>query len=285
MAPVGGLLALLLTGTNFSVSSGVGFLALFGVSVQTGVIMLEYINQLRVARPLDRRVGHRRRRAPPASHHDDHAGRDPGSAARRDLARHRLGFAAALRHRDRRRPDRAHCSSASSCCRPCTSGSRATTMSSQRRKRSLRTKFHHDEARSALLALHRASLPALQYAQNQPPPPPCRSPCSRQWIMRGEQSSCFRRSRTFSPSKRRRSRLVSGKPNFAFAGSNVTLPADGPSNPYTIASSSHACLSAAKSVAGVSTAPAPPPRRPMRSTTPRQADPRGAPGLHQLRYR
>ena len=34
-------------GTNFSVSSGVGFLALFGVSVQTGVIMLEYINQLR----------------------------------------------------------------------------------------------------------------------------------------------------------------------------------------------------------------------------------------------
>jgi heavy metal efflux system protein len=48
MAPIGGLLALLLTRTNFSVSSGVGFLALFGVSVQTGVIMLEYINQLRV---------------------------------------------------------------------------------------------------------------------------------------------------------------------------------------------------------------------------------------------
>jgi heavy metal efflux system protein len=47
MAPIGGLLALLITGTNFSVSSGVGFLALFGVSVQTGVIMLEYINQLR----------------------------------------------------------------------------------------------------------------------------------------------------------------------------------------------------------------------------------------------
>jgi cobalt-zinc-cadmium resistance protein CzcA len=47
MAPIGGLLALLLTGTHFSVSSGIGFLALFGVSVQTGVIMLEYINQLR----------------------------------------------------------------------------------------------------------------------------------------------------------------------------------------------------------------------------------------------
>ena len=47
MAPIGGLLALLFTGTHISVSSGVGFLALFGVSVQTGVIMLEYINQLR----------------------------------------------------------------------------------------------------------------------------------------------------------------------------------------------------------------------------------------------
>ncbi len=49
MASIGGLLALLVTGTHFSVSSGVGFLALFGVSVQTGVIMLEYINQLRAA--------------------------------------------------------------------------------------------------------------------------------------------------------------------------------------------------------------------------------------------
>jgi cobalt-zinc-cadmium resistance protein CzcA len=47
MAPLGGLLALLMTGTHFSVSSGVGFLALLGVCVQTGVIMLEYINQLR----------------------------------------------------------------------------------------------------------------------------------------------------------------------------------------------------------------------------------------------
>ncbi len=47
MASLGGLLVLLITHTDFSVSSEVGFLALFGVSVQTGVIMLEYINQLR----------------------------------------------------------------------------------------------------------------------------------------------------------------------------------------------------------------------------------------------
>src|SRR5260370_12332775 len=47
MAPIGGLLALWITGTHFSVSSGVGFLALFGVSVRTGGIMLWDINPLR----------------------------------------------------------------------------------------------------------------------------------------------------------------------------------------------------------------------------------------------
>ena len=47
IAPVGGLVALWITGNHFSVSSGVGFLALFGVSVQTGIIMLECINQIR----------------------------------------------------------------------------------------------------------------------------------------------------------------------------------------------------------------------------------------------
>jgi cobalt-zinc-cadmium resistance protein CzcA len=47
LARVGGMLALYFTHTPISVSSSVGMLALFGVSVQTGVIMLEYINQLR----------------------------------------------------------------------------------------------------------------------------------------------------------------------------------------------------------------------------------------------
>jgi cobalt-zinc-cadmium resistance protein CzcA len=47
LAPIGGVWALYGTGTHFSVSSGVGFLALFGVSVQIGLIMVEYINQLR----------------------------------------------------------------------------------------------------------------------------------------------------------------------------------------------------------------------------------------------
>jgi len=47
LSPLGGFISLLLTGTHFSVSSGLGFLALIGVSVEIGVIMVEYINQLR----------------------------------------------------------------------------------------------------------------------------------------------------------------------------------------------------------------------------------------------
>ena len=47
-APVGGIVALWLTGTPFSVSSGIGFLALFGVSVQTAVVYISYVNELRL---------------------------------------------------------------------------------------------------------------------------------------------------------------------------------------------------------------------------------------------
>jgi cobalt-zinc-cadmium resistance protein CzcA len=47
LARIGGVLALFLTGTNFSVSSGIGFLAVFGVSIQTGVLLISYINQMR----------------------------------------------------------------------------------------------------------------------------------------------------------------------------------------------------------------------------------------------
>jgi heavy metal efflux system protein len=47
-APVGGILALWLTGNAFSVSSGIGFLALFGVSVQTALVYISYVNELRL---------------------------------------------------------------------------------------------------------------------------------------------------------------------------------------------------------------------------------------------
>ena len=46
-APAGGVVALWLTGTPFSVSSGIGFLALFGVSVQTAIVYISYVNELR----------------------------------------------------------------------------------------------------------------------------------------------------------------------------------------------------------------------------------------------
>ena len=56
-----------------------------------------------------RRRSRRRRRAPPAPHHDDYACRHPRTTPRRALPRHRLRFAAPLRHRHRwrshRRPD------------------------------------------------------------------------------------------------------------------------------------------------------------------------------------
>ncbi len=48
-APIGGIIVLALTGTPFSVSSGIGFLALFGVSVQTAVVYISYANELRLA--------------------------------------------------------------------------------------------------------------------------------------------------------------------------------------------------------------------------------------------
>ena len=56
-APIGGILALWIAGTPFSVSSGIGFLALFGVSVQTAVVYISYVNELRLAgTPLDEAV-------------------------------------------------------------------------------------------------------------------------------------------------------------------------------------------------------------------------------------
>ena len=46
-AMIGGLVALLMTGIHLSVSAAVGFIALFGIAVQNGVILLTQINHLR----------------------------------------------------------------------------------------------------------------------------------------------------------------------------------------------------------------------------------------------
>jgi len=44
-ALVGGILALLITGTNFNISAGIGFIALFGICIQNGVIIISVIKQ------------------------------------------------------------------------------------------------------------------------------------------------------------------------------------------------------------------------------------------------
>ena len=133
MAPVGGLLALLITGTHMSVSSGIGFLALFGVAVQTGVIMLEYINQFRArGHPiLDAAI---EGAVAAAAHHDDHAGghagllpaalsHDIGSDSQRPFAIVIVGgLIAAL-------------GLAFFCCRSSTSGSRASRTACRNRIR------------------------------------------------------------------------------------------------------------------------------------------------------
>ncbi len=51
---MGGIWALLLTGTHFSISAAVGFISLFGVAIMDGLLMISYFNQLRAqGLPLD----------------------------------------------------------------------------------------------------------------------------------------------------------------------------------------------------------------------------------------
>jgi cobalt-zinc-cadmium resistance protein CzcA len=53
MAVIGGIFGLVLTGTPFSVSAAIGFIALFGISVMDGIIIVAQFNNL-VASGLDR---------------------------------------------------------------------------------------------------------------------------------------------------------------------------------------------------------------------------------------
>ena len=49
MTMIGGILALLLTGTPFSVSAAIGFVALFGISAMDGIIVIGFFNRLTAA--------------------------------------------------------------------------------------------------------------------------------------------------------------------------------------------------------------------------------------------
>jgi cobalt-zinc-cadmium resistance protein CzcA len=44
---LGGVWALVLTGTNFSISAAVGFISIFGVAIMDGLLLVSYFNQLR----------------------------------------------------------------------------------------------------------------------------------------------------------------------------------------------------------------------------------------------
>ena len=81
-ATMGGVWALWLTGTPFSISAAVGFISVFGVAVQDGVLLISYFNQMRAAGLPGPRGGDARRRAAgPAGGHDL-ADRRPGALAR-----------------------------------------------------------------------------------------------------------------------------------------------------------------------------------------------------------
>ncbi len=57
LAITGGVFALAIRGMPFSISAGVGFIALFGVAVLNGVVLISYINQLRQeGKPLEEAV-------------------------------------------------------------------------------------------------------------------------------------------------------------------------------------------------------------------------------------
>ena len=90
--PIGGVLALAITGHPVSVSSAIGFLALFGVSVQTAVVYISYANELRLS-GIGITAGRTRGGAVcGCAHHDDGARGGAGPAARRagDRRRDRL---------------------------------------------------------------------------------------------------------------------------------------------------------------------------------------------------
>ena len=129
--PVGGLLALKLTGTNFSVSSGFGFVALMGVAVQTSVILYSFINKLRLEGKSILVVDARGVAAAVAADHDDRTGRLPRPAAGGDVHRHRQRLTEAVCNRDRRRHGVAACCSRSFSRRSSTHSSRKTTTCSR----------------------------------------------------------------------------------------------------------------------------------------------------------
>ena len=99
---VGGIWALYLTGTNFSVSAAVGFISLFGIAVMEGLLMISYFNALRAegcSSRGDRAGGFQARAARDDHGNDGHSGPLAGGLVDED----RVANAAAFGHRRRGR--------------------------------------------------------------------------------------------------------------------------------------------------------------------------------------
>ena len=103
LALTGGIVALWLRDMPFSISAAVGFIALSGVAVLNGLVMITFINQLRAAGPAARRRDPQRLADAPAAGADDGAGRVARLRADGARHRHRRGGAEAAGDRRHRR--------------------------------------------------------------------------------------------------------------------------------------------------------------------------------------
>ena len=102
-AAMGGVFALYFTGTHFSISGAVGFVSVFGVAVQDGVLLVTYCNQMRArGYSVWETCSARSRAAGAAGRHDLADGR-AGALSRGDRHLDRLAGAEASGHRRRRR--------------------------------------------------------------------------------------------------------------------------------------------------------------------------------------
>ena len=103
-AVTGGILALLVTGLDFSISGAIGFISLFGVSVMNGILVLTYYHQVRQGSGADPQACDVPRRQPAhAAHADDGAVGLHRPAAGGDFDRHRQPGAASAGDRGGRR--------------------------------------------------------------------------------------------------------------------------------------------------------------------------------------
>ena len=104
-AIIGGIVGLFITGQYLSVPSAIGFIAVFGVAMLNGIVLVSFLNDQRKHGPVDPRRGAPGRGAAAAAGADDGLGGDPRPGADADLDRCRRRNAAPAGHGGDRRAD------------------------------------------------------------------------------------------------------------------------------------------------------------------------------------